>query len=763
MARYLTIEDGREYLWDFDENRILLVTYGDTENIRQVEFSTDDTEGPTTWTSEVMTNLTTGNKYVQVPNEFLNGEYSRLVCYVIAEDETGQHTRTKEIFRIKKRQQPEDYEITFTDRVYIRDLKAIAERYRDQAKSYSESAAASSTQAGQHNAEALASKNAAAESERNAGASMMSAQSAQHAAESARNDANAILTLVQSKGTEITNFVTTSKTELETQKNESLAEVRSVYTADLDELKSDLDDIRTIEVGQNLLDEANANLGYLESNGTISQSTSYKVSGYVELEANTDYCLTSYYNGTPFSNIRKIVMLYDSLKTPITSTYKNTKDGTSITFNSETYKYVRVCVEASRKSQLNKGTEKPYEPYKREVKNKMKIGSGTTFDENVIPGSAIIDLSVSKTEIINCYDESKAVVGFLNSAGGVDTSATNYKTSDYIRIHNGLSYTISPICRAYCLYDDNKMMLYYDSIEKKEPFTFFAENNGYLRFSLIGTTESNSIEVNTSFEGQPTIKNQEGIDLSNTQKKNVQDIAYNQNVLFGKKWVVVGDSFTNGDDSYDDHISEGIYKGKRALYHYLIGNRNLMDIVHFAEGGRVMTCPSDIQYHNSFSDVNSANNYTDIPSLNPDYITIWLGINDSKTESGEVPIGTITLGTIDDDTVNTFYGAWNVVLRYLITNCPYAHIGVIVSNGCTGTNFPNAIKEVCRKWGIAYLDLNGDYSVPLMHRVNGKSEVCEEAQNLRKSAFWVSDTNGHPNAHAQAYQSTFIENWLRSI
>lgn len=240
MARYLTIEDGREYLWDFDENRILLVTYGDTENIRQVEFSTDDTERPTTWTSEVMTNLTTGNKYVQIPNEFLNGEYSRLVCYVIAEDETGQHTRTKEIFRIKKRQQPEDYEITFTDRVYIRDLKAIAERYRDQAKQYSESAAASSTQAGQYNAQALASKNAAAESERNAEASMESAQSAQHSAESARNDANAILTLVQSKGTEITNFVATSKTELETQKNESLEEVRSVYTADLDELKGDI-------------------------------------------------------------------------------------------------------------------------------------------------------------------------------------------------------------------------------------------------------------------------------------------------------------------------------------------------------------------------------------------------------------------------------------------------------------------------------------------------------------------------------------------
>ena len=203
MARYLTIEDGREYLWDFDENRILLVTYGDTENIRQVEFSTDDTEGPTTWTSEVMTNLTTGNKYVQVPNEFLNGEYSRLVCYVIAEDETGQHTRTKEIFRIKKRQQPEDYEITFTDRVYIRDLKAIAERYRDQAKSYSESAAASSTQAGQHNAGALASKNAAEQSAQQANQSMtLSKQYSENSAESASQSAATFNSLKEYVGSE---------------------------------------------------------------------------------------------------------------------------------------------------------------------------------------------------------------------------------------------------------------------------------------------------------------------------------------------------------------------------------------------------------------------------------------------------------------------------------------------------------------------------------------------------------------------------------
>ena len=61
-------------------------------------------------------------------------------------------------------------------------------------------------------------------------------------AEEAKNAANNILEQVQSKGSEITNFVATSKTEIETQKNESVNAVKSVYQADLDELKGDIDD-----------------------------------------------------------------------------------------------------------------------------------------------------------------------------------------------------------------------------------------------------------------------------------------------------------------------------------------------------------------------------------------------------------------------------------------------------------------------------------------------------------------------------------------
>ena len=69
------------------------------------------------------------------------------------------------------------------------------------------------------------------------------ATQAKNDAETAKNAANTILEQVQSKGTEITNFVATSKTEIETQKNESVNAVKSVYQTDLNELKGDLGDV----------------------------------------------------------------------------------------------------------------------------------------------------------------------------------------------------------------------------------------------------------------------------------------------------------------------------------------------------------------------------------------------------------------------------------------------------------------------------------------------------------------------------------------
>lgn len=125
----LTIKDGRDHFYTFDTNRILLLTATDEDMIKQVEFSTEENGEEVSWTSEVLTG-SDGIKYVQVPNEFLNGDYTRLVCYYVALDSNGEYTRQKEIFRIRARQEPQDYFLTYSERVTFASIKALTEQYK---------------------------------------------------------------------------------------------------------------------------------------------------------------------------------------------------------------------------------------------------------------------------------------------------------------------------------------------------------------------------------------------------------------------------------------------------------------------------------------------------------------------------------------------------------------------------------------------------------------------------------------------------------
>lgn len=129
----LTIQDGRDSFYTFDSNRILLLTATDEEQINQVEFSTEENGEEVSWTSEVLTG-SDGVKYVQVPNEFLNGDYTRLVCYYVALDSNGEYTRQKEVFRIRARQEPEDYFLTYSERVTFASIKALTEQYMNTTK-----------------------------------------------------------------------------------------------------------------------------------------------------------------------------------------------------------------------------------------------------------------------------------------------------------------------------------------------------------------------------------------------------------------------------------------------------------------------------------------------------------------------------------------------------------------------------------------------------------------------------------------------------
>ena len=157
----------------------------------------------------------------------------------------------------------------------------------------------------------------------------------------------------------------------------------------------------------------------------------------------------------------------------------------------------------------------------------------------------------------------------------------------------------------------------------------------------------------------------------------------------------------------------------------------------------------------------------DIPE-DADYITIYLGINDShhehgKARDGEDPTGIIPLGEMDDTGTATYCGAWNEVLSWLIVNRPFAHIGILVSNGCDRPAYREVQIAMAKKYGIPYIDMNGDRFTPVMIRSQNPDISPEVKQMVMLKQAVDYPRNNHPNDAAHAYESTFIEEFLRRI
>lgn len=234
------------------------------------------------------------------------------------------------------------------------------------------------------------------------------------------------------------------------------------------------------------------------------------------------------------------------------------------------------------------------------------------------------------------------------------------------------------------------------------------------------------------------------------------DIQGDADDFSGKKWVACGDSFTHGDFSNsptDDYtIESGKYAGQYKVYPFLIGNRTGINVVNEAINGSTLT------HIDGRTDAFSDTRYQNIPS-DADYITLKFGINDDANHQN-VPIGEIS-----DATNTTFYGAWNVVLDYLIRNHPQAKIGIIVTNGAT-IEIAEATIAIAKKWGIAYLNEATDENCSFVFRTN-RTNVVASIREFRDNYWHVSNVAGslnyHPNAKAHEFESTVVESWLRSL
>lgn len=232
-------------------------------------------------------------------------------------------------------------------------------------------------------------------------------------------------------------------------------------------------------------------------------------------------------------------------------------------------------------------------------------------------------------------------------------------------------------------------------------------------------------------------------------KEEEEEAMLNSNLLWGKKYVACGDSFTEGayssktEETWSDKYQT--YK----TYPFWIASRNNMTLVNEAKSGSDFTNISGAQ--NPFS----VSRYKEVPT-DADYITLMFGLNETGIGADSALIGTSA-----DTTNATLWGAYNIVFEYFLTNMPYAKIGVIIADAWMTSTYANAVKEICKYWGIPYLDLKGD-DVPM--GIGGRyTATSSKARELRNNAFQVSADDSHPNIKAHEYRSTIIENFLRSL
>ena len=355
---------------------------------------------------------------------------------------------------------------------------------------------------------------------------------------------------------------------------------------------------------------------------------------------------------------------------------------------------------------------------------------------------------------ITCISlKNKIIKGNLvNISTGKLNPSAEYDCTDFIPVNKSI-YTTLPDMGSAVVYDSDKKYIKTINAVKEHGLAKYVYDDDTIAYIRINQRKGNT---ELSYDNSYAIK----ADFIGNVCLGVEENSYNE--LYGKKWCCCGDSFSvagyNSSDGIPQDVyvyQDGPYKGKQKVYGTMIALRNSMNFVNIANGGMTM-CNIDGTRTNSFT----YNDYYKKIPLDSDYVTIKFGINDGNFNS--------PIGTIDDEVVTTFYGAWNVVLKWIRNNLPFTKVGIIVSGGLGKTqssdNLAEATRNVAQKWGIPILDEINDKTIPLLHRTN-RPGISSDVYDLLIEKFSVNTATGntHPNVKAHEFESTFVEAFIRKL
>jgi hypothetical protein len=574
-----------------------------------------------------------------------------------------------------------------------------------------------------------------------------------------------------------------------------------VITESVTQLKSALNAISDKVASDNIYDPLTPlTTGWLTNNGIVDATgtgANFATTDFIHIEEDTDYVVANV-RITQSANIgsRILIALYDSAYNYIANTFQNVVNVTpmQVTFNSGNAAFLRVSTLPAHMGSnptsewrlyIGEGTTSPsvYIPYSVVYYNRMIIrpGYGALTEEDL---SGIRETVKSK----NIYDASKPLTtGWINGVNGsVDATGTgaNFATTDFIPVEKNTAYIIANerMNTAGDVIGTRILMALYDANQYYIPNTFqnvvnvnpmqVTFNSGdavYLRVSTLpmhmGENPTSDfaliVQKGSALDGYTTYWERKVSVL------NPSAISASDNVLFGKKYVACGDSLTAGDFTryVDAYGKTGVHSdafspeyGTYKTYPYWIALRNGMTLVNSGINGSTMAISkeyidgteSSINFRSPFS----YQRYKDIPA-DADYITIWFGVNDSSHTY---------LGTIDDADNTTFYGAWNVVLPYLVEHHPNAKIGIVITFGIPDSAYTVAVREVAKKWGIPFYDFaQGEQSPIIIRNKDQTYAVDSDMVDMRLSQFRVAVDNNHPNVQAHKFESTCLEAWMRSL
>lgn len=337
------------------------------------------------------------------------------------------------------------------------------------------------------------------------------------------------------------------------------------------------------------------------------------------------------------------------------------------------------------------------------------------------PAGELNQLRDDLGEIDNAVFDTTTTEELVNTNPIVEDGKTLY-TSTYIAIQeqsNSSIATLTNVVVGETLYISSTVA----NTTTSWGFTFTDDRNKtiyhYYDESLSGLADKTNIEVTVpegatklyvsrlSSKGKPEVFRKKAVKRK-TPKSNLID------VLHEKKLVVFGDSMAYG------------YTIPESVWTKLLAEKHGMILTNFAQNGTTITRKTTTMSGATFLDTDSVHAKVMNNLNNPveaDYIIVFGGTNDIA-RNDQCP-----LGTIDDATSQTFYGALNAICQRLIQTYPSGNICFItpyIRNAGLATTeickqYVTAIHEVCEKFGgIPVFDntVNGALDFSNSYQVN---------------------------------------------